>query len=98
MHDLIFERQREWASVPEAEARKLFEGYASDVGLDVNAFARALNDGTYREVLAVALEEAVSLGLGGTPTWFLNGQLYNGPREEYILVRLAQLFSYDGPH
>jgi cyclophilin family peptidyl-prolyl cis-trans isomerase len=97
MHDLIFERQREWSSVPEGEAQKLFEGYASDLGLDVNAFSKALDDGTYRELVEGSMEEAVSLGLGGTPTWFLNGQLYNGPREEYFLVGLAQLFSYDGP-
>jgi cyclophilin family peptidyl-prolyl cis-trans isomerase len=97
MHDLIFERQGEWSSVPEGEAQKLFEGYAGDLGLDVNAFSRALDEGTYREVIEEALAEAVSLGLRGTPTWFLNGQLYNGPREEYILAGLSELYSYDGP-
>jgi hypothetical protein len=43
MHDLIFERQSEWSSVPESEARKLFEGYAGDLGLDVTTFQRALD-------------------------------------------------------
>jgi cyclophilin family peptidyl-prolyl cis-trans isomerase len=97
MHDLIFERQGEWSSVPEGEAQELFEGYASDLGLDVSAFSRTLDEGTYREVIEEALAEAVSLGLRGTPTWFLNGQLYNGPREEYILAGLSELYSYDGP-
>jgi len=97
MHDLIFERQREWSSAPPSEARKLFEGYASDLGLDANAFSRALDEGTYRELVEGALEEAVSLGLGGTPTLFINGQLYNGPREEYVLAGLAMLYSYRGP-
>jgi cyclophilin family peptidyl-prolyl cis-trans isomerase len=96
MHDLLFERQSEWSSLPTGEAQKLFEGYASDLGLDANAFSRALDEGTYREFVENALEEATSLGLRGTPTWFLNGRLYNGPREEYALVGLAKLFSYDG--
>jgi cyclophilin family peptidyl-prolyl cis-trans isomerase len=97
MHDLIFERQVEWSSASESEAQELFGEYAGELGLDVNAFSRALDEGTYREVVEGAFDEAVSLGLRGTPTWFLNGQMYNGPREEYILAGLSELFSYDGP-
>jgi cyclophilin family peptidyl-prolyl cis-trans isomerase len=97
MHDLLFERQSEWSPASEGEARKLFEGYASDVGLDVQAFSRALEEGTYSEAVNASLQEAMTLGLRGTPTWFVNGQLYNGPREEYALAGLSKLFSYDGP-
>jgi cyclophilin family peptidyl-prolyl cis-trans isomerase len=37
------------------------------------------------------------LGLGGTPTLFINGQLYDGPRDEFYFVGLIKLFNYDGP-
>ena len=97
MHDLLFERQREWSSLSVSEARKAVEGYASDVGLDVKAFARGLQEETHRESIDRAFEEAAALGIGGTPTLFLNGQLYDGPREEYFLAGLAQLYGYDGP-
>jgi cyclophilin family peptidyl-prolyl cis-trans isomerase len=39
----------------------------------------------------------VGIGLRGTPTLFVNGQLYNGPREEYFFVGLSQLLKYTGP-
>ena len=97
MHDLLFERQSEWSSLPVGEAQKVFERYARDLELDAKAFSDALDKGTHRERVEEAFEEAASLGLGGVPTWFINGRYYNGAREEYILVGLSQLFSYHGP-
>jgi cyclophilin family peptidyl-prolyl cis-trans isomerase len=44
-----------------------------------------------------AYDNAVQLGLGGTPTLFINGQLYDGPRDEFYFVGLIKLFNYDGP-
>ena len=97
MHDLIFERQRQWSAASQEEAVDLFVGYAGDLDLDVEAFASALQEGSYRDRVERQYEQAVELGLRGTPTFFLNGQYYDGPRDEYVLVGLAELFSYDGP-
>ncbi|MFQ5945764.1 MAG: DsbA family protein, partial [Anaerolineae bacterium] len=45
MHDLIFARQTEWAG--QTNAADLFRGYASLVGLDVDAFGACLDSGKY---------------------------------------------------
>jgi cyclophilin family peptidyl-prolyl cis-trans isomerase len=97
MHDLLFERQREWSGASVQDARKAMEGYAKDLGLDTDAFSKALKDGTYKEIVEQGQQQAVDLGLGGTPTIFVNGQLYNGPREDWVLAGLAQLYDYSGP-
>jgi cyclophilin family peptidyl-prolyl cis-trans isomerase len=97
MHDLLFERQRDWSSVSLDGARSLFVEYARELELDVDEFSTALEEGTYRENVQRAYDEAVALGLTGTPALFVNGQNYNGPREEWVLAGLAQLYSYDGP-
>jgi cyclophilin family peptidyl-prolyl cis-trans isomerase len=97
MHDLLFARQSDWSSVSQEEARALFVEYAGELELDVDAFSTALEEGTYREIVQRAYDEAVALGLTGTPALFLNGQNYNGPREEWVLAGLARLYSYDGP-
>jgi len=97
MHDLLFERQGEWSSADEPIARKTMEGYAEELGLDAKAFSDALNEVANDKIVDQAYDEAVALGLGGTPTLYVNGQLYNGPREDWVLAGLAQLYNYTGP-
>jgi cyclophilin family peptidyl-prolyl cis-trans isomerase len=97
MHDLLFERQREWSGASEQAARKMMEGYAEELGLDAKAFSNALKKVADDKVVGKASDEAVALGLRGTPTLYVNGQLYNGPREDWVLAGLAQLYGYSGP-
>ena len=97
MHDLLFARQGEWARRTVGEMPEVLAGYAEELGLDVAQFSRALEEGTYRERVEDSFEQARDLGIGGTPTLFINGQYYNGPREEYFFVGLIRLFNYEGP-
>ena len=97
MHDLLYERQREWSGRAAEEMTDVLAGYAGELGLDVAQFSTALDQGTYRERVEASFEQARDLGIGGTPTLFVNGQYYGGAREEYIFAGLVQLFSYDGP-
>jgi cyclophilin family peptidyl-prolyl cis-trans isomerase len=97
MHDLLFEGQQTWSSGSQQDARKTMEGYAEELGLDVETFSQARKDGEYQEKVDQAFQEAAALGIGGTPTLFVNGQLYNGPREDWVLAGLAQLYDYAGP-
>jgi cyclophilin family peptidyl-prolyl cis-trans isomerase len=97
MHDLIFDRQGDWSGVSPDEAIKRFASYAKELGLDEQQLSRDLKEGTYRDLVQEQYDEAVSLGLRGTPTFFINGQLYNGPREEYFMVGLIKFLNYDGP-
>ncbi len=97
MHDLLFERQGQWSQRAVGEMPEVLAGYAEELGLDTAPFSRALKEGTYRERVEASFEEARELGLGGTPTLFINGQYYGGAREEYVFAGLIKLFNYDGP-
>jgi cyclophilin family peptidyl-prolyl cis-trans isomerase/protein-disulfide isomerase len=97
MHNLLFERQSEWSQRTVAEMPDVLAGYADELGLDVAQFSRALDEGTYADKVQASFDEARELGIGGTPTIFINGQLYNGPREAYVFAGLIQYFNYDGP-
>jgi cyclophilin family peptidyl-prolyl cis-trans isomerase len=96
MHDLLYERQGEWASQPRDTLEDVLIGYAEELGLDVEQFSYDLKEGTYRDLVQQRYDEAVALGLPGTPTIFFNGQYYNGPMAEYVFDGLIILFNYDG--
>jgi cyclophilin family peptidyl-prolyl cis-trans isomerase len=96
MHDLIYERQREWAGQSRDAMVDVLAGYAAELGLDAEQLAADLEEGTYRDRVEQQYNEALALGISGTPTVFINGQYYNGPREEYFLDGLIRLFNYDG--
>jgi len=97
MHDLLYERQGEWARQSIDALVDTLAGYASELGLDVERFSRDLKEGTYRDLVQQRYDEAGALGLPGTPTVFLNGQYYDGPMSEPFLAGLVQLFNYNGP-
>jgi cyclophilin family peptidyl-prolyl cis-trans isomerase len=97
MHDLIYEHQRDWAGLPANEMIAALSKYAQDIEIDVAQFSSDLETGKYREVVNQAYESAAGLGLGGTPTLFVNGQLYEGPRSDFYLIGLIRLFNYAGP-
>ncbi|HKP72943.1 MAG TPA: thioredoxin domain-containing protein [Pyrinomonadaceae bacterium] len=72
MHDLLFEKQKEWE---EAESvRPIFLNYARTLGLDAARFAQDI-DGTLVSNRVLNDEaEAQSRGVTGTPTVFINGR------------------------
>jgi cyclophilin family peptidyl-prolyl cis-trans isomerase len=76
MHDLLYERQQEWASLSASDMPDVLSGYAEELGLDVEAFDEALADGTYTDEVQAAYDEAVAAGLGGTPSFIADGVHY----------------------
>ena len=70
-HDLLFQNQR-------AMSRKDLDEYAQRAGLDVDRFKQDLARGTYREVVDRHMEEGASLGVKGTPNFFINGRVLKG--------------------
>jgi protein-disulfide isomerase len=73
MHDLLFENQ---AKLSRAD----LTAYAKQVGLNMAAFERALDNHTYRSVIERDLAEAKGLGVMTTPTFFVNGRRLIGPQ------------------
>ena len=66
-HDTLYAHQG-------ALARTDLEGYATDLGLDLDLFRAALDDHTYVAAIADDINQGVSLGVNGTPAFFINGR------------------------
>jgi protein-disulfide isomerase len=52
---------------------KAYQQYASDLGLDAEAFSDCLESGRYADEVQADLEYAAQLGVRSTPTFFING-------------------------
>jgi protein-disulfide isomerase len=71
MHDLIFENQREMSS-------ENYMRYATELGLDVEKFKSDLASKTVKTRIQDDLKMAGSLGVTGTPSFFINGRFLSG--------------------
>ena len=66
-----------YASSPKAAPEDL-KFYAKDLGLKQDSFDKCLNTGKYKAAIQKDMNEAASLGLTGTPTFFINGRELSG--------------------
>jgi protein-disulfide isomerase len=71
MHDMLFEHQ------DALEPQDLI-GYAKSLGLAVPRFERDLEAGTYAKKVRDDFRSGVRSGVNGTPTFFVNGERYDG--------------------
>jgi len=71
MHDRIFANQREMS--PEK-----YREYAREIGLDMDRFDRDVKDPEIRRRIDADSAEADSLGVSGTPGFFVNGRYLSG--------------------
>ena len=78
MHDLLFENQTTWAKDP--GAKEVFIGYALELQLDEGQFANDLDSDDLKNKISSSYSEGISIGIGGTPTFFLNGKEMSSPR------------------
>jgi protein-disulfide isomerase len=61
--------------------RASLEGYAKELGLNVNEFKKALDDKTYAPTVDAELKLGEEVAVDGTPTMFLNGKRVNNPSD-----------------
>jgi len=76
MHHTLFARQTEWSG--RSDAGTVFAGYAGELGLDGAAFAACLESGRFTDAVQADLDQGISLGVNGTPAFFLNGNFLSG--------------------
>lgn len=76
MHDLLFQRQREWAGLPADQMPQVLAGYAEELGLDVDRFTRDLENHTFQEKVMAQYRDATNMRLPGTPSFIVNGRFY----------------------
>ena len=71
MHDLLYEHQDDLSDAA-------LERYAAQAGADPSAVTTALAGGKPREHVRTDLRGAIRSGANGTPTFFVNGDRYDG--------------------
>jgi len=76
MHDLLFEQQQNWASMPVDAVSGEFSRYAEELGLDTEVFDDALANGTYRDKVMEAYDAATQAQLSSTPSFVAAGVHY----------------------
>jgi protein-disulfide isomerase len=72
MHGVLFSHQK-------ALDRDALDRYAAELGLDTDAFAGDLADGVHLDRIGADVDGGVRSGVGGTPTFFVNGVRHEGP-------------------
>jgi protein-disulfide isomerase len=71
MHDMLFEHQ-------DALEPQDLVGYAESLDLDITRFEKDLEAGTYAKKVRDDFRSGVKSGVNGTPTFFVNGERYDG--------------------
>lgn len=72
MHDLLFENQKRWSGQNDVE--KIFEGYATQLNLNLEKFLSDLNSDTTSNRVERDRNSGISSGVQATPTFFINGE------------------------
>lgn len=75
MHDLIFARQTTWYANP--QPANILEDIAGDVGLDMGAYRQCMSEAKYLPQIAASRKYGDELGVGSTPTIFIDGEMIN---------------------
>ena len=82
MHDVLFNKQREWAREEKEAAEEIFVQYAASLNLNVEQFKKDLRSSKIIEKINEDYQRGLDSGVNATPAFFLNGEkiapkLYN---------------------
>jgi len=76
MHDLLFEKQTDWAE--NKKPLDIFVSYAEALQLDVNKFKQAVNDKKFAAKIQADTNDGNAIGINSTPTFFIDGIKFTG--------------------
>lgn len=83
MHDLLFANS---SALDLEDLRR----YARAIGLDLQSFDEALADRRYEQPVRMMLKEGLRSGVNATPTFFIDGDRYDGAISEEDLRRAIE--------
>ena len=72
MYQRMYETQSAWGEQRESKAH-VFRGLAQDLGLDMAAYDQTVADPATLERIRADRNDGLTLGVQGTPTFFVNG-------------------------
>ncbi len=85
MQDLLYDSRTEWEN--SNEARKIFEGYAQKLGMDVAKFQNDMLGYQTKSRVDEDMKRGRSLGVSGTPTIYINGRKLTQEQMEVPAMR-----------
>ena len=80
MHDILFENQ-------DALEDEYLAAYAAELGLDETRLLREVTSGIYAQRIREDFKSGMRGGVNGTPTFFINGERYDGARDLKHLLK-----------
>jgi protein-disulfide isomerase len=89
MHDGLYENQ-------DALSPNLIMALAKRMGLDMQRFTDDLQNHRHRDKVRGDFMGAVRSGAAGTPTFFINGERYEGAYDEASLLEALQMAAQSG--
>jgi len=78
MHDIIFDKQNEWADRPSVNSK--LENYAKGLGLNMEKFKADFSDSAIKTKVEADFKSGIEAEVNATPTFFLNGVKIDAPR------------------
>ena len=88
LHDRIYQEQTAWSE--STDAKTLVEGYAKELGLNIDQWNADLFDPGVTDRIGKDKQDSSTLVLPGTPSFFLNGQALPNPKSYEDLVKAVQ--------
>lgn len=76
MHDKLYETRDTWGEKKDAVTQ--FEGFAKEIGLNMEQFKKAFSEKSYDAIIQKGLTDGTTLGVNATPTFFINGKKMSG--------------------
>lgn len=93
MHDLLFEQRNNWiaqAGISTAQAITIFEGYAQQLGLNVDQFKQDVSSSSINDLVQTDIKAGQDLRITSTPTFVLDGTKLDDARDtlEYFSEKI----------
>lgn len=88
MHDLLFQRQQLWSG--SNNATQIFEGYAQEIGVDINQYRTDFISQAVLDSIQSDQEGGSRIGINSTPTLIINGQKIETPDSLDKLRQIVQ--------
>lgn len=93
MHDLLFEGRNSWiaqSGITTAQAITVFEGYAQQLGLDVEQYKQDVSSGEINDLVQADIKAGQDLRVTSTPTFILDGTKLEDARDtiEYFTEKI----------
>jgi len=88
MHDMIFENQKEWSN--ERNAKEFFVRYADALDLNKEQFVTDFDSKEIKNKINADYQSGLRFNVNATPTFFLNGEKLQNPRNYEDFKSLIQ--------